>query len=924
MIRGKGSNPRISNDNRSHDPGGGGVARDIPLPSKDTRNDISWKLNMNRYGRPVLSPNYQTDIPVSGRSVDKKLLDKLVPEAHASRDVTRLNTGGTEWIEQPRPPPVRGVGIIDTGQSRITQRKYVAAGATAVTNTNPNETGYNTRNTELVDNFETPRTDRTVMADQCTSPVEDIRPDGGPTEGLAKGGLQLLETMEGGDRCVKCHKRKKRYRTGWSSGHVRKLLSARLRPWSGRSPQMLNDSVPHVTQRIPLVIIEPMHYEWIGRKSGTNADLPVPQNYLETPNQILPNGFLQLAEEARELGVIKESSGFMEDVQSGPSQWSGPPLVEVLTTGDCGPFGRESVDLAVIPGRLIEGRPIASADSGGLLDNKSDYRNDTAGRSEGQEGCFGKPTIASRQYDSPSEEHGIDRPVNTERRVYTSPGPLGFRVTITDWSEQVERPGTMKQVILPRPTADREGCSSATSVHTAVTMFSAQPVAAGLSDPIAVHRSVDVHDKVSLGVSGPVGRDSHSEFRQTDVIEMLNVNRCDDDMASRSGTTEHPDDCSGDIKCNETTYDESDKLAGELDPLVKKDNGCQLVRVNGGLDNCLTNVRDVSGSSDSGVQSWTEQWENMSDVSLNDSYDNPGNTLQGIPGEMSQLLFGAPPNTEVESDSDCPVTDSSVTDIVDRCPSEWMSDEDGYKAGRKLKISTEDSDSDIAVLSDFSDDSSILGIRKVLRRRVPYRGRTPPSKKGCAPAPRTPPVKAKNRAERWQYEWNSTRAQYTRWQYGTPLDCMEPDFVGLVRYFTNVCLNVNKDPRLDRYYPRLVRSLARAARVVRTVPRCRENHRRRRDLMMRLFDEDMEQTDVVRDRFPDRHVYKFTDRPHDVMFQHNSDSTKVTGTHTPPIYRNHHRKYAALRDSETDVDDYFGGEEEEWRWTARSVSWYQP
>ena len=97
---------------------GGGVARDIPLPSKDTRNDISWKLNMNRYGRPVLSPNYQTDIPVSGRSVDKKLLDKLVPEAHASRDVTRLNTGGRDWIEQPRPPPVRGVGIIDTEEVR--------------------------------------------------------------------------------------------------------------------------------------------------------------------------------------------------------------------------------------------------------------------------------------------------------------------------------------------------------------------------------------------------------------------------------------------------------------------------------------------------------------------------------------------------------------------------------------------------------------------------------------------------------------------------------------------------------------------------------------------------------------------------------------------------------------------------------------
>ena len=51
-------------------------------------------------------------------------------------------------------------------------------------------------------------------------------------------------------------------------------------------------------------------------------------------------------------------------------------------------------------------------------------------------------------------------------------------------------------------------------------------------------------------------------------LKWLNVNRCDDDMASRSGKTEHPDDCSGDIKCAETTYDESDKLAGELDPLV--------------------------------------------------------------------------------------------------------------------------------------------------------------------------------------------------------------------------------------------------------------------------------------------------------------------------------------------------------------------
>ena len=196
-------------------------------------------------------------------------------------------------------------------------------------------------------------------------------------------------------------------------------------------------------------------------------------------------------------------------------------------------------------------------------------------------------------------------------------------------------PGTMKQVVIPRPSADREGFSSKNYVHPAVTMFSAHPVAAGLSDPIAVHRLVDVHDKVSLEVSGPVGRDSSSEFRQTDVIDRSLDKRWDEEMASRSGTSEHPDDCSGDRNGADTTYDESDKLAGEWDPLVKQDIGCQLVRVNEGRDNCVTNLRDISGSSDSGVQSWTEQWENMSDNSMDDSYVDTGDLHRSVSSEFS-------------------------------------------------------------------------------------------------------------------------------------------------------------------------------------------------------------------------------------------------------------------------------------------------
>ena len=837
MIRGKGSNPRISNVNRPHDPGGGGGGGNLPLSSKDTRNDVRWKLIMDRYGKPVLSPNYKTDIPISECSVGKESLDKFVPETNnTSCYVTRRNPVSRDRIEQPRPPPVRGVGITSAGQTRNTRRNSVAAGPATVIKTTANtvQTGYNTQNTELangdwhkvmrkhrymksirnqdyrmvaseMDKFETPRTNRAVVADQCTSPGDAIRPDGRPAEGLARGGLQSLETIEGDDRCLNCHKRKKRYRTGRSSGHVRKRLSARLRPWSGRSPRLLNVSVPLVTQRIPSVVRETMHYEWIGRKSGTDADLPVPYNYLEIPAQMLPNAFLQLAEEARELVVIEESSGFLEDVQSGASQWSGPPLMGVLTGGHHGPFGRESVDHVVTPGRLVGKRRIASVDSGSLLDNwrtredicdesglvpefrpvrndrntatvvsgnrgfhrkerqvrrdrsgpvgkqimsepsarfvhKSAYMSDTAVRPEGQDGCFEGPTMVSRQYDSPSEGQGIDRPVNAERRVYTSAGPLGFRVTlggqITDWPDPVEPPGTMQQVIFPRPTADREGSDSPAATGWAENIVTAGCTLSAEMHPIAVRRSVDVDDAVGLEVGGPVGRFPYSELRQTDVESILHSNRRDDVVASRSGTTEHPDDRSGDIDCADTTYDESDKFAGEWDPLVEKDNGCQLVRVNGGLDDCLTNSRDVSGSSDSGVQSWMEQWDNMSDNSMDGSYVDTGDLHRSVSDELARLLFDAPPNTEDEDASGSPGTDGSVMGMLHKCQPEAMFDDDRNLSCNDMTDSEYDSNSDLEEHSDVSDDSSVLGIRKCYDAEClivvgrPCQGRAVPGPRG--------------------------------------------------------------------------------------------------------------------------------------------------------------------------------------------------
>ena len=566
--------------------------------------------------------------------------------------------------------------------------------------------------------------------------------------------------------------------------------------------------------------------------------------------------------------------------------------------------------------------------------HESDWMDDSGVSPEGQDGCLEVPDIASRRYDSTGPGHGIDRPVFTDKSVYTNTGPLGFQVTlggyITDWPDPVDPPGTMEQVVFPRPTADQEGCISTDSVHPAVMMFSTQPGADGLAGPNRIRRSVDVHDAVRLEVGSPVGRFPYSDLWQTDDRSLLNDDRRDDVVGRQSvivpftnvpWTTEHPDDRPGEVDYDGTTQTngESGRLTGEWDPLVEKDNGCQIVRVKASLDNCLTNSRDVSRSSDSGVHSWTEQWDNMSDNSMDGSYVDTGDLHHDVSDELARLLFGAPPNTEDEGASVSPGTDGSLTGMLDRCPSEAMSDRDRNISWSEMTDSEYDSNSDFEELSDFSDDSSVLGIRKVLRRRVPYRGRAPLPLKGCARAPRTPPVTARNRAEQWLLEQDSTRSSWARWSYGYLMDYTDEKFVPFIRGMTDLRLRKDADPRLDRYYPKLTQSLARAGRVVRTVPRCQENHRLRRDLMLRLFDEEMEKSDLACDRFPDRHVHKFVDRP-----AARPPPTVVGGTFTPPIHRKRGRKYAELRECESDVEDYFGSAAEEGLWTARALAWYQP
>ena len=188
---------------------------------------------------------------------------------------------------------------------------------------------------------------------------------------------------------------------------------------------------------------------------------------------------------------------------------------------------------------------------------------------------------------------------------------------------------------------------------------------------------------------------------------------------------------------------------------------------------------------------------------MDSSYYDTVDLRRSNSDEMSRLMFGAPPNTEDEGDSDYPDTDGSLTVRVGRYPSEGMSDGDEEMTYSEITDSDSDRNSDIAAVSDFSDDSSILGVRKVLRCRVPYRGQPILPTKGCAPVLRTPPVKARNRAEELLFEEGPTRSVWTRWAYGALPDWTHESFAPCVRIFTDMRLEKDADPRLDRVWQEL-------------------------------------------------------------------------------------------------------------------------
>ena len=163
----------------------------------------------------------------------------------------------------------------------------------------------------------------------------------------------------------------------------------------------------------------------------------------------------------------------------------------------------------------------------------------------------------------------------------------------------------------------------------------------------------------------------------------------------------------------------SECVAGIPDPVPQTGSEVQTDRVNISTDNGRTDWRETSLSSDSGVHSWTEQWENMSKNLTDSSVYHTVDSHQEDSGWVSHLEFRAPPNTEEENDSDYSDLDGLLAMKLGGCPSEETYGQDDrilYSAATGVGFKKK---ADIAALSDFLDESSELGVRHQLKCRTP-------------------------------------------------------------------------------------------------------------------------------------------------------------------------------------------------------------
>ena len=174
-------------------------------------------------------------------------------------------------------------------------------------------------------------------------------------------------------------------------------------------------------------------------------------------------------------------------------------------------------------------------------------------------------------------------------------------------------------------------------------------------------------------------------------------------------------DCTRRNRC----YGGPEGSTGVLDAVYQTGHDVQTDRLRIGSTNGQASSGNIPQSCDSGVHSWNEQWEYMSENSTySASAQTVGSDCEGS-GRVPLIEIRVPPNTEEEEDSDYPWTDGLLSGKCSGCSSQVVYSVDGRIPYSAVTECVSGRITDIAVLSDFSDDSAETGVRQLSKCRVP-------------------------------------------------------------------------------------------------------------------------------------------------------------------------------------------------------------
>ena len=334
------------------------------VTGRTTERKSSWEIVKGRYGKPVLTPIWGTDVTgprptdvvkpqiltaAEGRTLQKETILKASRPKDMNRDRSdelvqhRVQEAKRTFPDQ---AIVKERREMTTAEYQMPIYEVETDGPwRTVIDINRNETPTRTRMLRTAvtesdcDNFK--RRLQTVEADRRVDRNEEDKPGGGQAVAVPPGGVSMSATDNRGGRCTDCTKRT--------------MMSGTVQTTGGDFSNSLSGLLPAVVDKLEhKEDAGAMHYQWIVRESIMITEMNMPSNYLEIQELKIPKLFLHLAEEARDVEVNNEISGCTEEVRPQATVLQSQFLVTVMTDGQPIPFGNKLVNDVVSTEMMID------------------------------------------------------------------------------------------------------------------------------------------------------------------------------------------------------------------------------------------------------------------------------------------------------------------------------------------------------------------------------------------------------------------------------------------------------------------------------------------------------------------------------------------------------------------------------------------